>query len=194
MGSKMRWTIGIVSVPARRTLLARLLDVLEPQLTGYDDVELLVLEDNRKRELGPKLQAIVDIAQGEYLSFLDDDDLISDSYIESLYPMLDGVDAVGFTAQVSIEDSPFKDVTYCKDYGWEETQTAFLRPHQHLSPIKTRIVRQIPWADKGHYGCDYRWSKAMRNSGLIQTENRVEDKALYFYFASQTKNREGVWT
>lgn len=193
MGFNVRWTIGVVTVPARRELCKRLLAQIEPQIEPYNDIELLVLEDNRKRELGPKLQAVVDIAQGEYVSFLDDDDLISDDYVESFYPFLDGVDAVGFTGQVSVEGGPWRNVSYSKDYGWEENSGGFLRPHQHLSPIKTDIVRQVRWDAMGHYGCDFRWSKTMRESGLIRTENVVEDKVLYYYFASQTENREGVW-
>ena len=92
MQSGVKWTIAIASVPARRELRQRILDQLDEQVAKYSDIEILVLEDNRKRILGDKRNALVDIAQGEYISFVDDDDLVSDHYIDTIYPLLDGVD------------------------------------------------------------------------------------------------------
>jgi hypothetical protein len=105
MQSGVKWTIAIASVPARRELRQRILDQLDEQVAKYSDIEILVLEDNRKRILGDKRNALVDIAQGEYISFVDDDDLISDHYIDTIYPLLDGVDCVGIRAHISIEGS-----------------------------------------------------------------------------------------
>lgn len=94
MPGGVKWTIGIPSVPARRKLRERILKQLDKQIEGYSGIELLVLEDNRQRQLGAKRQAIVDIAQGEYISFVDDDDLISDHFIDTICPMLDERDAL----------------------------------------------------------------------------------------------------
>jgi hypothetical protein len=46
-----------------------------------DDVEHLVLCDDRMRSIGAKRQALADIARGKYIAFVDDDDLISDDYV-----------------------------------------------------------------------------------------------------------------
>lgn len=47
-------------------------------------VEHLVFCDNRRRTIGEKRQALIDIALGEYIAFVDDDDDISDDYVASL--------------------------------------------------------------------------------------------------------------
>lgn len=193
MGTKssIKWSILIPTLPARRELLIRLLGVLEPQLDGYDDIELLILEDNRKREYGPKLQAMIDIAQGEYVNFIDDDDLISDDYVELIYPSLDGVDCVGFVGQISIDSGPWENVFYSmKNTVWRNEPDGYYRSPQHLTPIRREIVAQIPWV--GHRGADKVWSDKLANGGLIKTENFI-DKPVYYYYAETEKNRDGVW-
>lgn len=193
--SKYKWSILIPSLPARRELRKRVLDRLEYQLgtCDYDDIELLVLEDNRSREYGPKLQAMIDIAQGEYVCFVDDDDLVSDHYVKTLRPLMDGVDHVGFTASISIEGGPWKPVYYSvKHKVWRDTPKGYYRNPQHLTPIRRDLAVQIPW--RGHYGADRDWSTRMAEAGLIQTENLApKDDPVYFYYCDTTKNREGVW-
>lgn len=48
------------------------------------DVEHIWLVDNCIRSIGEKRQTLVDIAQGEYLVFIDDDDDVPDFYVSKL--------------------------------------------------------------------------------------------------------------
>jgi glycosyltransferase involved in cell wall biosynthesis len=60
-------------------------------------VEHLWLGDNRTRSIGAKRQALVDIARGEYIAFVDDDDDISDDYVGSLLEGIkSGADVITF--------------------------------------------------------------------------------------------------
>lgn len=57
----------------------------------------MILCDNRKRSIGAKRQALVDIACGDYIAFVDDDDDISDDYIaEILKAIRTGADVITF--------------------------------------------------------------------------------------------------
>jgi hypothetical protein len=56
---------------------------IERQIGGQA-VEHLILSDNRKRSIGAKRQALLDIARGQYIAFVDDDDDIADGYVEEL--------------------------------------------------------------------------------------------------------------
>ena len=40
--------------------------------------------DNKKRSVGEKRQDLLNLAKGQYLVFIDDDDRISDDYISSI--------------------------------------------------------------------------------------------------------------
>lgn len=79
-------SILICGTPARAAskalpLVGRLLAQLYP-----DDkrVEVLYLLDNKKRSVGAKRQALLDIAQGEYIAYVDDDDDVAPEYCESI--------------------------------------------------------------------------------------------------------------
>lgn len=62
-------------------LICRLMAQLYP-----DDkrVEILYLLDNKKRSVGAKRQALLDIANGEYVAYVDDDDEVAPEYCESI--------------------------------------------------------------------------------------------------------------
>jgi hypothetical protein len=178
-------------MPDRREQRRRVLMLLEPQLERYDDIELLILEDNCKRKYGPKLQAMVDIAQGDYISFIDDDDLVSERYVELIYPHLNGtVDCVGFTGHISINDGPIMPVFYSiKNKIPENRFDGYYRYVQHVNPIKRSIIQQVPY--DGHFGADTVWSDQVSELNLLNVEAYVPE-VMYMYLASTTENRE-VW-
>lgn len=187
----MKWSILIPSIPSRRELRRRVLMLLEPQIDKYDDIELLILEDNCKRDYGSKLQSMVDIAKGEYISFIDDDDLVSEKYVDSIYPLLgDGVDCVGFTGHISINDGPIMPVYYSIENTVPENNfDGYYRYIQHVNPVKASIVREVPY--DGHFGADTEWSDIVMERELLKTERYIDD-VMYMYLASTTENRE-VW-
>lgn len=192
----VKWSILMPTLPARRVIRKRMVSEIEKQLANYNDIEFLVLEDNRMREYGPKMQAMIDIAQGEYVSFVDDDDEVSPDYVSTLRSLMTGVDCIGFTGNISIEGGPWENVYYSMGHNvWRNEPVGlgrfdYYRNPQHLTPIRTDLVRQIEW--RGHYGADRDWSTRMAESGLLTTEN-VTPKILYYYHSSQSQNREGVW-
>jgi len=63
--------------------VCNLSDKISDQI-GNLPVEHLVFCDNKRRSIGAKRQALVDIALGDYIAFVDDDDDISDDYVSQL--------------------------------------------------------------------------------------------------------------
>jgi glycosyltransferase involved in cell wall biosynthesis len=60
-------------------------------------VEHLALCDNRARSIGAKRQALVDIARGQYIAFVDDDDDVSEDYVSQLLTAIESnADVVTF--------------------------------------------------------------------------------------------------
>jgi glycosyltransferase involved in cell wall biosynthesis len=49
------------------------------------DVEILYLLDNRRRTVGAKRNALLDMAAGDYVSFIDDDDDVAADYVRRIY-------------------------------------------------------------------------------------------------------------
>ena len=60
-----------------------LLTHLEKQ-TQDKPVEILSLVDNKKMKIGRKRNLLVEMSKGEYISFIDDDDWVTDDYVDSI--------------------------------------------------------------------------------------------------------------
>ena len=88
-------SILIPTVVGREHLLERLRSVLNPQLT--EDVEVIEQKDNKEISIGKKRQELLEKATGEYVVFIDDDDMISEDYVKSIIKALESEpDCVGF--------------------------------------------------------------------------------------------------
>jgi len=119
----MKLSILVPSVAERRkTFLPKSLDMLYGQLEALPEqdqkeVEIIYLIDNKTIMLGDKRNLLVDMANGDYIAFVDCDDRISSDYILSL---LEGIksnaDAIVFLAEVSLNGNPPKICRYSKDY------------------------------------------------------------------------------
>jgi glycosyltransferase involved in cell wall biosynthesis len=81
------WSILIAAIPERfHTAQGLLFSLLESQsVARMQDVELLYLMDNRRRSVGAKRNDLLQMARGEYLSFIDDDDEVATDYVQKIY-------------------------------------------------------------------------------------------------------------
>lgn len=75
----MKLSILTPTIPGREAQARALSEKIASQT--QDGVEHLILSDNRTRSIGAKRQSLVDIARGQYVAFVDDDDDISDGYV-----------------------------------------------------------------------------------------------------------------
>lgn len=98
-------SVLIPSLPERGPKLAELLSVLAKQ--DHPQLEVLVLTDNRRRQLGAKRNAMMSMAQGRYCCHIDDDDLVGEDFFASLLPHLTGDnDLIAYNATCSLNGSP----------------------------------------------------------------------------------------
>ena len=83
----MLWSILISGIPERyNTAQPLLYSLLEAQgVSRMSEVELIYLMDNKRRTVGAKRNALLDVACGEYITFIDDDDQVAPNYVQSIY-------------------------------------------------------------------------------------------------------------
>ena len=86
MKKQISLSVLILSLTERLDLSGKLLKKLDT-LCKYDDVEILVLTDNRKKSITEKRNNLLDICSGDYIAFLDDDDDVTDDYFNELVPI-----------------------------------------------------------------------------------------------------------
>lgn len=179
----MRWCILIPTVVDRPDQFARLRDTLAPQLEKYNgDVQVVVLWNNYERELSELRQLMIETTTADYTNFIDDDDNVSDDYIDSIYPLLDGVDYIGFRVgfyQNGQKQKPVIHSLTCE--GWTDNGEGFYRRGTLINPTKRELMLKA-----GFKHSDYRkgipedTTYAQRVDDLLKTEHFV-DKEVHIY-------------
>ena len=170
----MKLSILIPSIPERLEKVARLYYKLQSQIKGRP-VEILSLCDNMKMSIGEKRNKLKDMAKGEYWAFVDDDDDISDNYIDAFFANYDSAYAVvTFRQQCQIEDkNPFivsfglKNKNEELQYDGEGNFLNINRQPFHICFWKTDLFRDITFANVGYSEDAFYVENAVRSAKRI---------------------------
>lgn len=182
----MLLSICICTIASRKHLLARLLAELKQQQT--DQVEILT-DDDEVKTIGEKRNNLVSRCTGEYVVFIDDDDLVSKQYVKSILEALETKpDCVGISGIVTLNGSYGNHMYISSKYStWSRGDKVSYRPPGHLSPIRTDIVKTIPFKHI-NLGEDVDFSNRLVESGLIKSEVTLHQVPLYHYlYVNKTK-------
>ena len=152
------------------------------QLPEHDQarVEIIMLTDNKKIMLGEKRNVMVDMAQGRYVQFIDDDDRIaSDMFAELLHAIdTDPADVITFLVSVSMNGDEPKLCEY--SIRFEENRNLpdkYERLPNHICCVKRSIARQASFPNVV-YGEDAVYGQLIRPH--LSSEHHIP-KTLYFY-------------
>ena len=151
-------------------------------------VEILYLLDNKMMSVGRKRSILLNIAQGRYFTFVDDDDEVSDGYVDMLLAAIrehDGVDVICFKQDcIHVQTGLIERCEYSLGYAYENGPIEG-KPNErwwkglpaHTMAWRTDLVNDIPFPD-GNFGEDTAWVKLACERA--KTEHRI-DKVLYNY-------------
>ena len=170
------WSVLIPTIPGRegklRTLIASIREKVA-RLAPEIRLDINIAFDNRESSVGAKRQKLLQEATGKYTSFIDDDDTITDAYVEDLRAMIRG----GFHTmrlRGDMRGHPFVHSTAVTLSDPMATDTTFQRPPNHLNPMLADIAKLIPFKN-ATYGEDLDWTITLCRSGFLQSEYRAED-------------------
>lgn len=177
------WTILIPTIPQREHLLKRLLDVLLPQLESHRGaVRVLAWRNAGTPTLGEIRDSLVRDAGSEYVSFVDDDDLVPDYYAdEVMRALLEKPDHVGFKLDYTTNGVGQEIVDHSlRHQRWHRTKTGELvRDFTHIDPLRREIAMRGSFVtQRRHRAEDRHWVKQLR--GHMSTEVYI-DKVMYHY-------------
>jgi hypothetical protein len=107
----MRLSILIPSIPSRFDKLLATYNQIESMCDGKD-IEVLAFTDNKKRTIGEKRDALVQMSNGKYIMFVDDDDTLLS--VDEIYEAtLQDVDVITFKQECLNSDKS----TFIVDFG-----------------------------------------------------------------------------
>lgn len=178
------WSILIPSLEARSEQFESILKKLQDQVTNCgleDSIEILCFVDNKEFSIGLKRNALLAESLGKYICFVDDDDDVSDAYIETIYKKLlkdpDCVKLVGHYFENNKFIKPFiHSIQYNKMF---DDKRNFYRPPNHLSPIRKSIACQFAFPEV-NMSEDSAWAMQICRSKELKKEASTKEP-LYFY-------------
>lgn len=198
LAAGMIWSILICSLESRKAdFLPKILHQLHGQLGHFTErveqnkfttitlqsftnfpVEIIIATDDRKISVGAKRNLLTSIAAGKYISFIDDDDVISPRYCEAILNKMDeSPDVIVFDALRYENGKVDRQVKYGKEYHRDKTEKFHLRLPNHLMVWRRDVAKRVPFEDIS-WGEDGKWARKM--AGHIRRQARIED-VLYFY-------------
>lgn len=168
-----------------------LLDKLNKQI-GTREVELLVLTDNRKRSLGLKRMILMGAAQGDYLTHIDDDDSVSDDYVDSVLDAIDAQaadppDVIVFNSESRLLGYGFGENPFVVRTGIEyeneesrmegDRRVDITRKPWHWCVWRSALAKTADFPD-GYIDEDWYWLRQLMPK--IKKQHRI-DKVLHYY-------------
>jgi len=177
-------SILTASIPERADKLEMLTAKITAQI-GDLPVEHLVFLDNRKRTIGAKRDALLRIARGTFIAYVDDDDTVSPDYVASLVEAIkttaslnDQVDVITFAQFARVDKACAKIV-----FGLRQENQPFipdtevLRAAWHVCAWR-RSVAILSHFPESNYGEDWAFAEPLNR---IARASIHLDKVLHYY-------------
>lgn len=178
----MKLSILIPTIVGRELPYEKLVKSLNGQYAGAD-VEIITLKDNREMSIGEKRNKLLEMATGEYVAYIDDDDCVSEGYIELMLAAIQsGCDCASLLGEYWVDDmfdGVFEHSIKYKEWRTTGNDIKYERCPNHLNLIRSDIAKQFKFPEKNH-GEDSDWSKQIQQSGLLKTEYNIPE-IIYFY-------------
>ena len=181
----IKLSILIPTLINRFSYLERLMKSLNNQLD--ESIEVITELDSGESSIGYKRNSLLSKAKGEYISYIDDDDIVSSDYIsKTLNAIQSKPDCVGIHL-LHIEDNNLKGFTYhsLRYKSWYDTtdiNTGYKRYYRnpnHINPIKRDIALKCPFPDIS-MGEDKEYSKNILQ--YLKTEEYIIEPIYYYLY------------
>lgn len=185
----MKLSILIRTIVGREDKFNMLLHTLNCQTYIEGEVEFLIEKDNKELSTGLKAQKLIERAKGEYVVFIDDDDIVNTEYIPKILEAIKSKpDCVGIL--VECHNLPGRTAAVSNRYDkWESNKDGFdyVRTIHHLCPIKREIALQIGYKDI-RCGEDADYSLRLKQSGLLKTEVFINEVMYHYLYVPAPSN------
>lgn len=188
-------SILIPTVPQRANLFLELTSEINKQLNNCNLFNLVeIISDNAPvgtKTTGQKRNDLINAAKGEYVWFIDDDDMIMPNAIQNVLTALEQKpDALAINGIMTTNGNDKKEWYISKDLeytaDWSKGYEIYLRPTNHITPTKRDIARLIKFEDKSNFE-DYAYCMELKRLGLIKTEVEIKEPVYHYRYENYYK-------
>jgi glycosyltransferase involved in cell wall biosynthesis len=176
----VKLSILIPLTESRRQIFMSLHTEIQRQLC--EGVEL-ILDWHETDNVGKKRNRLLEMANGEYVVFVDSDDEISPNYIERILEACkSGVDCIGINGIITIDGGVLQKWFISKEYGaWYQRGDVFYRTPNHISPVRRELALQAGFPEVT-FGEDAEYSR--RLLPLLKTEIIINEPLYHYKYVS----------
>jgi hypothetical protein len=174
------WDLLICSIPHRDATMCELLGELDAQMRP--GVGVITFRDNLQVAYGDKIARMLAYSTADYVSCVDDDDMIAPDFIRRVQAALESrPDYVGFQVRYTSGGHPQVPVEHSLRYrSWENREHILVRDIVQFNPIRRELALLGTW--EGGYAADGRWAEGVRASGQCKTEVFIPGQMYYYRY------------
>lgn len=185
-------SVLIATIKEREASFNLLRDELERQLEEYnleDKVEVVFYQDNKEASIGYKRNCLLNMAKGEYITFIDDDDMINEYYLPLIVQKLeqDKPDCIGFKLKMTTNGENPQVCDHSlrhKKEGWQDNQKGFdyIRAVTHFNPVKRKLALKVGFPEI-RYAEDKPYSDKITQ--LCFKETYIDAFMIYYQYSNK---------
>jgi hypothetical protein len=172
------WDILVTSIPHRHGKLLELLECLDAQMVP--GVGMILYRDDLEVPYGDKTQALIDASTADYVSCVDDDDLLAPGAVAKVHAaLMKEPQYVGFRVRWTRDGVPQLPVIHSLSCGgWHDRPERLERDITQFNPIRRDLALLGKW--EGGYEAERHWAAQVRDSMRVGDEEFI-DEELYCY-------------
>jgi glycosyltransferase involved in cell wall biosynthesis len=188
-------SILIPTVPQRANFYFELCNEINNQIhscNAYGNVEIVT--DSAPigtKTTGKKRNDLLNAAQGKYVWFIDDDDMIFPNSINLILSALQkNPDALAINGIITTNGVDKKQWFISKDFEYVSDASRgyeiYLRPTNHITPIRKEIAKSVTFEDKSNFE-DYAYCMELKRLKLIKTEIEIKEPIYHYRYLNYAK-------
>jgi len=156
-----------------------------------ESVELIALSDNKEISIGEKRQRLLELAQGDFIVYFDDDDQPAPNYIELILGAIRlETDCIGINVQMTTNGKNPQRCCHSLRYktwqnnvdGWD-----YVRNITHFNPVLRSVALRVGFKPL-RFGEDKDYSD--RISRLLRNESYIDTPLFHYRFTNKQPHNE----